>query len=73
MGRYEVDALWPEQRLAVEIDSFGCHGSRRAFEEDRVRDAELKAAKVALLRFTWRRLTRHPEAVAATLGRELAG
>jgi len=40
------------------------------FESDRVRDADLTAFKV--LRFTWRRLTRHPEAVAATVARELA-
>ena len=70
VGPYELDALWREHRLAVELDSYRFHGARVPFESDRVRDADLTAFKV--LRFTWRRLTRHPEAVAATVARELA-
>lgn len=31
------------------------------------------ATQAAAVRFTWRRVTRHPEAVAATLARALAG
>lgn len=70
VGAYELDALWREQRLGAEIDSYRFHRGRASFEGDRVRDADLTAYKV--LRFTWRRLTRHPEAVAATIARELA-
>jgi very-short-patch-repair endonuclease len=70
VGGYELDALWREQRLAVEIDSYRFHGGRVSFEGDRVRDAQLTGYKV--LRFTWWRLTRHPTAVAATVARELA-
>lgn len=70
VGPYTLDALWREHRLAVELDSYRFHGARVPFETDRVRDADLTAFKV--LRFTWRRLTRHPEAVAATVARELA-
>jgi len=70
VGPYTPDALWREHRLVVELDSYRFHGARVPFETDRVRDADLTAYKV--LRFTWRRLTRHPEAVAATVARELA-
>jgi hypothetical protein len=41
---YEVDALWPEQRLAAELDSWEFHRHRAAFERDRARDAALQAA-----------------------------
>lgn len=70
VGPYLLDALWREHRVAVELDSYRFHGGRVPFETDRVRDADLTAFKV--LRFTWRRLTRQPEAVAATVARELA-
>jgi len=70
VGRYELDALWHDYRLAVEIDTYGTHGGRVPFELDRVRDAALSGLQP--LRFTDRRLYRHPEAVVATVARELA-
>ncbi|MGI8660212.1 MAG: DUF559 domain-containing protein [Thermoleophilaceae bacterium] len=72
VGPYEVDALWREQGLAVEIDGHRFHSGHRAFESDRVRDADLDDAGLRIRRLTWRRITRHPEAVAATLARALA-
>ncbi len=72
VGRYEVDALWRDQRLVVEIDSRRHHGGGEAFESDRVRDADLDDAGLRIRRFTWRRITGNPEAVAATLARALA-
>jgi len=67
VGRHEVDFLWPEQRLIVEVDGFAFHSSRAAFERDRVRDAELTAAGYRVVRITWQRLVNEPEAVIATL------
>ena len=64
---HEVDFLWPEQRLIVEVDGFAFHSSRAAFERDRVRDAELTAAGYRVVRVTWQRLVNAPEAVIATL------
>lgn len=73
VGAYEVDALWREQGLAVEIDGRRFHGGGGgAFEGDRIRDADLDDAGLRVRRFTWQRITRHPEAVAATLSRALA-
>jgi Transcriptional regulator, AbiEi antitoxin/Protein of unknown function (DUF559) len=69
---YEVDAYWPGQRLAVEIDGFRFHASRAAFERDRRRDAALQAAGVRVLRLTWRRLQGAPMAVVATVVQALA-
>lgn len=72
VGPYEIDALWRDQGLAVEIDSRRHHGGGQAFERDRIRDADLDDAGLRIRRFTWRRIIRHPEAVAATLARALA-
>ena len=72
VGRYEVDALWPEQRLIVEIDGFAFHGTRAAFERDRRKDAELIALGYRVIRITWRRLVHEPHAVIATLAAALS-
>lgn len=72
IGRYEVDALWREQRLVVEVDGFAYHAGREAFERDRRRDADLHAAGYRVLRVTWRRITGEPEAVVATIAQALA-
>jgi very-short-patch-repair endonuclease len=72
VGRFEVDFLWPEQRLIVETDGWGAHGHRHAFERDRARDAELLALGHVVLRFTWRQLRDEPLLVAARLAQVLA-
>ena len=63
----EVDFSWPSLRLAIEADGWETHGDRRAFEEDRRRDAALVAAGWRVLRFTWRQVVHEPEAVVAIL------
>ena len=63
----EVDALWPEQRLVVEVDGYAFHGTRAAFERDRRRDARLLLAGYRVIRLTWRQLTRERRAVIALL------
>lgn len=67
LAGFEVDALWPDRHLVVEVDAYGTHGTRTAFERYRVRDARLQAADLRVLRITWRQLTEAPEAVVATL------
>jgi very-short-patch-repair endonuclease/predicted transcriptional regulator of viral defense system len=68
---HEVDALWPDARLIVELDSWEHHRDRAAFERDRVRDAELSLAGYTVIRVTYRRLREHPEEVAALIRRYL--
>ncbi|MGY1740060.1 MULTISPECIES: DUF559 domain-containing protein [unclassified Blastococcus] len=60
-GTVELDAAWPEVRLAVELDGAAFHGSREQRERDLVRDAALAATGWLVLRFSYRRLTRDPE------------
>jgi very-short-patch-repair endonuclease len=72
LGRYEVDFLWLEGRLVVEVDGYAYHATRSAFERDRAKDAALQAAGYAVLRVTWRQLVQSPEAVIARLAATLA-
>jgi uncharacterized protein DUF559 len=54
--RVEVDFLWRRSRLAVELDGYAAHGTRRAFEDDRERDRLLQLAGFRVVRITWRQL-----------------
>ena len=67
---YEVDMLWREARLIVELDGRRYHHTR--FEQDRERDAELIAAGYRVVRITWRRVVEAPERESARLARMLA-
>lgn len=67
IDRYVVDFLWADHFLIVEVDGWGSHGTRSAFEEDRARDARLATLGYSVVRFTWRQVTRDPSGVAATI------
>jgi very-short-patch-repair endonuclease len=71
IGGHAVDFLWPERRLAVEVDGWDSHLTRAAFEEDRAPDLKLKLLGFEVVRFTWRQLTEIPADVAAALRRLL--
>jgi very-short-patch-repair endonuclease len=70
--RFEVDCVWPEPRVAVELDGHAYHSTRAAFERDRARDRLLQAAGWRVIRITWRQLHDEPEAVMADLKRLLS-
>jgi Transcriptional regulator, AbiEi antitoxin len=67
-----VDFWWPEQRVAVETDSWDYHRGSVAFEDDHERDLELRAHGIATRRYTGDQLEAASEAVAADL-REALG
>ncbi len=67
IGEYEVDFLWPRERVIVETDSHRHHGTRAAFERDRERDARLAAAGYQVVRFTWRQMIEQPAFVAGVV------
>lgn len=69
---HEVDALWPEAKLVVELDSWEHHGHRAAFERDRVRDPKLLLAGYRTIRVTHRRLDREAAQLADEIRRLLA-
>jgi sigma54-dependent transcription regulator len=67
VGRFEVDAYFPVQRVIVELDGWRFHSSRASFESDRERDAALLALGIVTVRITWNRLIKTPEREAARL------
>jgi len=69
---HEVDFLWRDEGLVVEIDGFRFHSSREAFERDRRRDARLQAAGVRVMRVTWRQAVDDTYATLARLVQALA-
>lgn len=64
---YELDAYWPNERFAVELDTYDHHGSPVAFEEDRFRQESLKLAGIEMIRITGTRMDREPTAVTRRL------
>lgn len=68
VAEFELDAYWPELRVAVELDMFETHGSRAAFERDRRRQMELKLLGIEMIPITKPRLDREPQAVMRNLG-----
>jgi hypothetical protein len=65
--RLEVDCLWREERLVVELDGYRAHGTATAFEDDRARDRALLAARWRPARVTWSHLHDAPRTLAAEL------
>jgi very-short-patch-repair endonuclease len=72
MYGYVVDCVWQDRRLIVEFDGYGVHGYRRAFEQDRRRDATLVANGYRVIRITWLQLTLEPYVVPANIAAALA-
>jgi very-short-patch-repair endonuclease len=68
---HEVDVLYEEERLIVEVDGYAFHRTRAAFERDRRRDADLVAAGCRVMRVTWRQLCDEREALVVRLARSL--
>jgi very-short-patch-repair endonuclease len=69
---YEVDAVWPQQRLIVEVDGYAYHGHRAQFERDRRKDLALTAAGYRVIRVSWRQLTNDRLALVAVISAALS-
>jgi len=63
----EVDALFPDERVIVELDSWGWHASRLAFEDDRERDVNALLAGHVTVRITEERFRTQPAREAERL------
>ena len=64
------DAMWPDAKLIVELDSRAAHDTTSRFDDDRERDRVLARAGWLVIRLTWKHLTTHPGGIAFDL-REL--
>jgi very-short-patch-repair endonuclease len=68
---YELDFYWAPERLAVELDSWEYHRSRRSFEQDRERQENLAMAGIETIRISGTRLRREPRKVANRIAQHL--
>lgn len=71
VGRFEVDFVWRDRRVAVETDDFRYHRGSVAFENDHARELELRHQGFAVRRFTGRQIDEEPDRVAADLRKVL--
>jgi hypothetical protein len=69
---YELDAYWPAERFAVELDTYDYHGGHAAFEADRLRQEDLKMVGIEMTRITGTRIDREPRSVAHRLHKLLS-
>jgi very-short-patch-repair endonuclease/predicted transcriptional regulator of viral defense system len=69
VGRWEVDFLWRDARLVVEVDPYSTHSSPRAFERDRWKNAELGDLGLAVHRVTPRQLELDAASIVARIAR----
>ncbi|WP_333716309.1 endonuclease domain-containing protein [Gordonia sp. (in: high G+C Gram-positive bacteria)] len=60
-----IDFAFPTEKLAVEIDGFGCHRDVKAFQHDRTRRNRLVAAGWTVLNYTWADLLERPHQVTS--------
>jgi very-short-patch-repair endonuclease len=65
---YEVDFVWRDRRLIVEVDGYEHHRSPTAFAADRERDVVLTGMGWRVMRFTYEHVTRRAAWVAGALG-----
>jgi very-short-patch-repair endonuclease len=68
---YKLDCYWPEHLLAVELDTYGTHGSRLSFEEDRKRQRVLGLLGITLERVTDRQLDSEADEVLRAVSARL--
>jgi very-short-patch-repair endonuclease len=64
---YEIDVLYPRERVIVEVDSAEFHMDRDSFERDRKRDVLMLAADYVTVRITDERMEQEPRQEADRL------
>ncbi len=72
IGDQEVDVVWEDEQVAVQLDGYEFHRTRAAFEGDRRRDATLILAGYRVLRVTYRWLAGDPDGVVTAVRSLLA-
>ncbi len=69
---FEVDAVWREQRVIIEVDGWETHRTRAAFERDREKSRVLQARGWRCVPVTFLQLRDASQEVASDVRRLLA-
>jgi very-short-patch-repair endonuclease len=72
-GRFvaRLDMVYPDHRVALEIDGFRYHDTRRGFDDERARGNQLQAMGWNVLRITSKHLEQHAQEVVTWVRRAL--
>jgi very-short-patch-repair endonuclease len=65
---HEVDTLWADHQLVVQLDGFAYHRTRRDRARDAATDADLELAGYRVVHLTWDDVTIHRERTLRRLG-----
>ncbi len=68
---YEVDVVFQDAKVAIEIDGFAFHSDPEAFQRDRNKQNAISLAGWQVLRFTWLDLVEYPDRVIAEIKRAI--
>jgi Protein of unknown function (DUF559) len=66
---WEIDAYWPQAKLAVELDGHGNHHTPAQLKRDRAKEMALRALGLTVIRYSGDQLKNHRKAVAEELRR----
>ena len=69
---YEVDVLFRDARVAIEVDGFAFHTDAETFQRDRTKQNAIALAGYQVLRFTWLDLTEYPQRVVVEVRRVIS-
>lgn len=69
---WDVDALWREQHVAIELDGPDNHRSRGQTRRDRRKEFELRATGLTVVRYSDDQMDHHPQEVIEELAELLA-
>lgn len=67
-----IDFVYVEARIAIELDGYGFHSDRAAFQRDRSRNNQLALEGYLPLRYTWDDIHKRPLQVVEELSEALA-
>jgi hypothetical protein len=67
MNGWEIDAYWPQAKLAVELDGHGNHHSPAQLKRDRRKDMALRALQLTVIRYSGDQLKHEAKQVAVEL------
>jgi hypothetical protein len=70
---HEVDAFWASQQVAIQLDGFEFHRTRRDRERDAASDADLELAGRRVMRLTWDDVAVHAERTLRRLRLAIGG
>lgn len=68
---HEVDTLWPEERIVIELDGWWAHLDRESFRRDHARGADVRAMGFEVTRLSWDQVVDQEAATVERLARFL--